>query len=322
MGKRVRIVKLPDMPMVAKSCGATIHNSKVYISAVYNDRNAKPVSPVLVYFTNELKWSTLPKEQLLAAIAVLNNHVTLIGGRDIPTRMYKWDLSTMKVNNTLSTWYEEEDQLKQVLPPMPTRRSRPAVISHDNLLLVTGGLAKDNSVLNTTDVLDLTTMKWSIPEGLNLPVPLWGHDLALCGDYLYLVSGNLVYPWQSQENENSQAWRAKWSDVKHTAAPQYSQPQRSVWTKIADTPTLCPAPVSCGGTLYTVGGRARDGKSISTVYSYITAKNQWVSVGDMSVGRIHHCAVPLSSNSIFVAGGAVRNEGKWAFSSLTELLLL
>ena len=321
MGKGVRSMKLPDMPMVAKSCGATIHNSNVYISAVYKDGNGKPVSRVLVYSTNELKWSTLPKQQPLAAIAVLNNHITFIGGREVPTRMYKWDISTMKVTNALSTWYEE-GQLKQVLPPMPTGRSRPAVISHDNLLLVTGGVAEDNSVLNTTDVLDLTTMKWSTPEGLSLPIPLWGHDLALCGEYLYLVSGILVYPWQSEEKENSQAWRAKWSDVKQTASLQRFQPQRGVWTRITDTPTLCPAPVSCGGTLYTVGGRARDSKSNSTVYSYITTRNQWVSVGHMSAGRIHHCAVPLSSNSIFVAGGALKNEGKWAFSSLTELLLL
>ena len=307
-------MKLPDMPMGAGSNAATIHNSKVYISAFYRDGNGKLVFPVLVYSTNEHKWSTLSNQQCAAAIAVLNNHVTLIGGQDV---------STGKVTNTLSTWYEEEGQWKQVLPPMPTGRFRPAVICHANLLLVTGGVTEDEStVLNTTDVLDLTTMKWSTPEGLNLPVPLWGHHLALCGEYLYLVGGATVYPVQSIEDNNSQVWRAKWSDVKQTAAPQHFQPQRGVWTQIADPPTLRPTPVSCGGTLYTVGGMTRDGKSISTVYTYITTRNQWVSVGDMSVGRFGHCAVPLSSNSIFMAGGAVVNEGKVSFSSLTELLLL
>ena len=210
-----------------------------------------------------------------------------------------------------------------MLPPMPTGRLCPAVICHANLLLVTGGSAEVYStVLNTTDVLDLTTMKWTSPEGLNLPIPLWGHDLALCGEYLYLVSGLMVYPWQSPEDNNSQAWRAKWSDVKQTAAPQHSQPQRGVWTRIADPPTLHSTVVSCGGTLYTVGGATRVNKPISTVYSYITATNQWVSVGDMSVERVNHCAVPLSSNSIFVTGGEVVNVGKVSFSLLTELLLL
>ena len=207
--------------------------------------------------------------------------------------------------------------------PMPTGRHRLAVICHDNLFLVTGGVAEGGStVLSTTDVLDLTTMKWSTPEGLNLPIPLCWHHLALNGEYLYLVGGVTVYPVQSPEDDNSQAWRTKWSDVKQTAAPQHSQPQRGVWTQIADPPTLRPTPVSCGGTLYTLGGRTRDGKRISTVYTYITARNQWVSVGDMSVGRVSHGAVPLSSNTIFVAGGRFLNKGKVSFSSLTELLLL
>ena len=302
------------MPMRAASCGSTIHNSKVYISTFCKDRKGKPVSPVLVYSTNEHKWSTLPNQQFGAAIAVLNNHVTLIGGQDV---------STGKFTNTLSTWYEEEGRWKQVLPPMPTGRVRPAVISHDNLLLVTGGLAEDGStVLNTTDVLDLTTMKWSTPEGLNLPVPLWRHHLVLCGEYLYLLGGTTVYSRQSSGDYNSQAWRAKWNDVQQTGAPQHSQPQKDVWTQIANPPTLCPTPVSCEGALCTVGGVTRVNKPISTVYTYIPARNQWVSVGDMSVGRFWHCAVSLNSNTIFVSGGNVVNEGKWAFSLSTELLLL
>ena len=255
-----------------------------------------------------LRWGTLPEQKPYAAIAVVNNQVILIGGQDV---------STEKVTNTLSTWYEEEGRWKQVLPPMPTGRSCPAVISHDNLVLVTGGLAADDSVLNTTDVLDLTTMKWSTPEGLNLPISLWRHHLALNGEYLYLVGGATTYHGQSPEDVNSQAWRAKWRDVKQTAVPQYTQSRRGMWTQIADPPTLRPTLVSCGGTLYTVGGQTRDGKPISTVYFYITARNQWVSVGDMSVGRAEHCAVPLSSNTIFVAGGH-----KLFFSSSAELLLL
>ena len=164
-------------------------------------------------------------------------------------------------------------------------------------------------------------MKWTSP-GLNLPVPLWGHHLALCGEYLYLVGGAKVYPVYFPQDDNTQAWRAKWSDVKQTAAPQHSQPQRGVWTQIADPPTPRPIPAPCGGVLYIVGGRTRDNKLISTVYTHLTAKNQWVSVGDMSVGRVNHCAVPLSSASIFVAGKSVKNEGKYTFSSLAELLLL
>ena len=311
LGKEVRSIKLPDMPMGAISIGATIHNSKVYISAMC----VESTFPVLVYSANEHKWNALeaPVQHNRSAIAVVNNHITLIGGVDTEAD---------EATNTLSTWYEEDVWWKQILPPVPTRRGCPAVITHDNLLLVTGGADEDvSTVLNTTDVLDLTTMKWTTPEGLSLPVPLWHHHLALCGEYLYLVGGSKAVEFESLE-ENSQAWRAKWSDVKQTAAPQHSQPQRGVWTQIADPPTLRPTAVSCGGTLYTVRGVTRDGKPISTVYTYNTARNQWASVGDLCVGRAGPCAVPLSSTSIFVAGGRILNEDKESYSPLTEILLL
>ena len=70
LGMEVRNVKLPDMPMGAASYAATIHNSKVYISAIGKDGSGKLVFPVLVYSTNEHKWSTLPEQQRGAAIAV------------------------------------------------------------------------------------------------------------------------------------------------------------------------------------------------------------------------------------------------------------
>ena len=237
------------MPVGTLSYAATIHNDKVYVRASHRDESNQLVFPVLVYSTNEHKWSTLPEQQSGAAIAVVNNRVTLIGGREVLTR---------KVTKSPSTWYEEEDQWKQVLPSMPTGRVSPTVISRDNLLLVTGGVAEGESIFNTTDVLDLITMKWTTPEGLNFPVPLWQHHLALCGEYLYLLGGATVYPVRLTKDLNSQAWRAKWSDVKQTAVPQHSQPRRGVWTQIADPLTLRPTAVSCGETLYAVGGVTRE----------------------------------------------------------------
>ena len=316
----MRSIKLPGTPVAAISLGAALHNSKVYVLAC--DDNEK--CGVLVYSTNEQKWNVMEGTEQHrhqgSAITLVNDHITLIGGGD---------MEADKLTTTLSTWYEEEGRWKQVLPPMPTGRVCPAVISHDNLLLVTGGVAEDaTTVLNTTDVLDLATMNWTTPEGLNLPIPLWQHHMALCGEYLYLVGGanssedfKSLEDLVSSEDVNSQAWRAKWSDVKQTAAPQHSQPQRGMWTQIADPPTLSPTPVSCGGTLYTVGG-GKDNGVCKDVYTYIPARNQWVSVRDMSVGRYWHCAVPLSSNTIFVAGGIFETEGKRSHSSLTELLLL
>ena len=314
LGKKVHSIVLPNMPMGAVSASATIHNRNVYIIARSKGKLKKAVYHLFVCSTNEHKWSTLPVPHAISSVAVVNNSITSIGG---------FDLSTGKAINMLSTWNEEEGQWKQVLPSMPTGRFFTAVISHDNLLLVTGGLGEDcSTVLNTCDVLDLTTMKWTTPEGLNLPTPLWRQHLALCGEYIYMVGEATAVPFEGLEQHSPQAWRAKWSDVKQTALPQQSQPRKSVWTRIANPPTLAPPAVSCGGTLYTVGGQAGDGTGTRGIYAYNTTRNQWISVGDMSTGRYDHCAVPLTDTAIFVAGGSVLNEGKVSFSSSTELLLL
>ena len=308
-------LKLPNMPMEAVSVSATIHKKTLYISARFEDTHGKRNDKLLVYSTNKHKWSILPVPQAYSTIAVVNNRITLIGGVNI---------SSSKVIKALFTWYEEEGQWKQELPRMPTGRFIPAVISHDNLLLVTGGLAEDfSTVLNSTDVLDLTTMIWTTSEAFKLPVPLFRHFVVQCRDYIYLVGGRIKALLQkSSDDYNSKAWRTKWSDVKQTTASQHSQPRMSVWTQIADPPDLYPTAVSCAGTLYAVGGYAGGDKVLRGVYAYDTTRNQWVSVGDMSVERSFHCAVPLSNTTIFVGGGYVLNEGKLSHSSSAELLLL
>ena len=130
----------------AFSVSATIHRRNVYISAQTEGKLSKAGLSLLVCAPNEDKWSTLPVPHAVSNVVLVNNHITSIRG---------WVLSTGKAINMLSTWNEKERQWKQVLPSMPTGWVCTAVISHDNLLLVTGGLAEDcSTVLNTCDVLD------------------------------------------------------------------------------------------------------------------------------------------------------------------------
>ena len=311
-------VKLPNLPVGVVSGSAAFLNSRVYVNGMCRV-DGDCYYPVLVYSTNEHKWSALPVPQIASVSSVVNGHLTLIGGRDVLAR---------NVTSMLTTWCEEEFQWKQVLPSMPIGRVVPAVICHENLLLVAGGVAEDEiTVLNTTDVLDLTTMKWTTPESLQLPLPLCVHHLVLCVEYLYLVGGATAFPTDSLEQCSSLAWRAKWSDVKQAAACQHSrsQPGRSVWTQITGPPGVLPVVISCGETLCAVGGSTRDEELLSGVYSYDTARSQWITLGNMSKARYSHCAMPLSNHCLFVAGGNAYDEITKTLveeSASTELLIL
>ena len=258
-----------------------------------------------------------PPPQYLSLCTIVNNRITLIGG---------WDISTGKVTNTLSTWYEEEGLWKQVLPPMPTGRINPTILSRDNLLLVTSGQGEDvSTVLNTTDVLDLTTMKWSTPKGLNLPTPLWGRHLALCGEYLYLVGGVITHKTTKsfdthmtadlKRNAKTLAWRTRWGDVKDAHNPQSrlsprQEQKRGVWNKIADPPVPHhQLPNSAPGTCSSATKRTTSPKYI---LSYEGRRDNWALLGELLSGRYSHCSVP-PKNTVVLAfadgrGGSLADE--------------
>ena len=294
-------VDSPTTPLATTTTTTTtiIHKQMVYVCGPNTSAPALATRQweVRVYSLIEKHWTNLPPPlQYFSSCALVNNHVTLIGGRDV---------SSDEVVNTLSTWYEDEGRWKQVLPPMPTGRVYPTIISRDNLLLVTGGVTEgDSTLLNTTDVLDLTTMKWTTPKGLDLPVPLRQHHLTLCGEYLYLVgraithtlteSFNTQETTEQKHNTKMRAWRTKWVNVKNIHRPQSTlsprQEQESVWSEIPDPPVshhrLSENPPAACSSATKQDTRPKD------IFTYDENLNDWTHLGQLTGGRYSHCSVP------------------------------
>ena len=293
-----------------------VHKQMVYVCGLNSGApTPEPLSTsqweVRAYSLLSKHWTTLPPPpQYLSLCTIVNNRITLIGGRDV---------STGKITNTLSTWYEEEGLWKQVLPPMPTGRINPTILSRDNLLLVTSGQGEDvSTVLNTTDVLDLTTMKWTSPKGLNLPTPLWGHHLALCGEYLYLVGGAITHKTTKsfdthtttdlKHNTKTLAWRARWDDIKEAHNPQSKlsngqEQKHGVWNKIVDPPVPLhrlpnSAPRTCSGAM-------KRTTSPKYILVYDESRDNWAQLGELLSGRYSHCSVPPKNTVVlaFADGG-------------------
>ena len=118
------------MPCALQVISSTLVENKVYITGFATDKDSVS-RQVQVYSLDEAKWSTLPEApNYNAPAAVINGHITLIGGRDSETD---------DVTDVLSTWFEKECQWQQILPRMPTKRLGIGVCQHDKLLLATGG---------------------------------------------------------------------------------------------------------------------------------------------------------------------------------------
>ena len=326
------IMKLPPMPIELQVISSVMFEDKVYISGIAT--HYEPISQVQIYSLVEGSWSTLPlAPSYNAPLAVINGHVTLIGGRDAETGF---------ITNILTTWSAEKRQWKQVVPPMPSRRLGSGICYHNNLLLVSGGVedcSKDKEmakVVNTVHVYDFSTLRWSTPKALELPKALRSHHLVVLEENIYIVGGAFTYPALPYNSVlNSHSWRARWMDIKEAiqqdaqtaAGLQPSEPVKSVWIRIADSPVIRPTVVSLNNSLISVGG-VQYGMAQEAIYKFVNGKvgNHWVHVGNMSEGRYRHAVVSVGNAALFVAGGYVRGnptgEEANVKSSSVELVLL
>ena len=305
-------------------------------------------------------WSTLPKDSKQkpapnynAPITIINGNITLVGGRDADTG---------KITKISSAWNEEKREWEHDNPlPMPSKRLASGVCYHDDLLLVAGGVVDDKlrMLVNTVDVYDFSSKCWSTPEALELPIAqLRSPHVVVFKEYVYVIGGATTYPTLPEKGEgqcNHDAWRARWSDVTeaiaidedkaavkqgpqtHTAGKKPSKEVKSVWRKIADPLVVRPTVVSCENFLLLVGG-VKDGTPQEGIYKFIVEKDvdetnidgcgSWTLVGNMSVGRYFHAAVPLGSHGtkLFIAGGSVLStpDGieRHTESSSAELVIL
>lgn len=324
------IINMPPMPIKLQVISSVLLEDKVYISG--SATHGKPTSShVHVYSCENSRWSTLPAApNFNATLSVVKKHITLIGGRDTEKE---------SITNIVSTWSVEKQLWEQTIPPMPSGRLGSGVCYHDNLLLVTGGIEKSTEekqmpgVVNTVHVYNFSTQLWLTPKALQLPKHIRTHQVLVLDEYIYLMGGATTFPSPPEEGEqqfNPHMWKATWSDIKESVNEaktateqdadtatglQSSEPVKSVWTPMANPPALRPTVINCNNSLISVGG-VKDGMPQSTIYVFINGEinNQWVKVGNMSVGRYRHAVVPWPDGSfgtaLFTAGGYVRSDPK------------
>ena len=330
-------IKLPRMLTDLKVISSVLFHDKVYISGIGTD-DVPESRQVQVYSLKDNTWSTLPEApNHNAPIAIVEDHITLIGGRDVKTN---------KPSNVIFTWDEEEKKWKQSLHSLPTVSVASKAYYHKKLFLVTGGAeesinegeGENLTVVEKVHVYNFSSKKWTTPQQLRLPKPLCSHHLVHLGEYLYLLGGAIrfkdaAHTTPSDQIYNLNAWKARWADIEEAVqhqdlTVQPSQPEKSIWKSITDLPVFLPTVVLCGSSIISVGGMNNNGSSVSAIYEFQDDKvnSQWVKVGDMSLGRYRHGVMPLGTRgaALLVAGGfkwGVYDEADVKTTSV-ELVLL
>ena len=203
--------------------------------------------------------------------------------------------------NKVHTYDERLRKWKQTIPPMPTARWSPGVLSLQSALVVASGFQGDSHI-DTVEIFKSDTSQWFRTD----PLPTSSCDILLVavGKTCYALGGY-------KSGHLNQALYASVDDLLGNAVPARNKINiainaQSVWKTLSNTPTYQPSAAVLAGNLFTIGGRGTpDGGAVKKdIYIYSPSTNSWVYISDLPGVLSHSAAVAfLSSTEILVIGG-------------------
>ena len=256
--------------------GACTNGKKVY----FRDSNR-----IYAYDTTSCDWSQLPDcPYSECSLVIVKTLLTTVGGFN----------RCLKITNKLFslTGDDEGQNWNDVFPPMPTKREYAAALSTGSYLIIAGGEKAGEVVLQTVEVMNIETRRWSVVA--DLPEPLSQLSITLCGDRVYLLGGK-------------DASRKPSQSVYACKIPQLLETSKSkpVWNRRTDLLVTNSTCVTFNGHLLAIGGEHCDstGKPTTAVQRYDPISNSWKVVGQMLSIRSKCFAAVLPDNQLMVVGG-------------------
>ena len=284
-------VRLPDLPIATSSATAIVIARNVYVcGGVCPDVTSARI--VQVYDLDKATWTKLPPAPQYNSQAVaINNQVVLIGGREA---------SSYTISNMVSMWTGQVWQ--QDIPAMPTKRTRPGVTTYGTYIIVAGGLAEvKETLLNSIDVLNTTTLLWSTPANLQLPLPMGGMQITVSATHICVASALITYDATTKTSTSSnRVWQLPVSTLTKVFMGEDHSPHD--WVLIVPTPHYKSALLQHTAHPLAVGGDV-SGKTTSNIAVYDPHSNKWSTVGQLLEPRTMCTVVGLSRHSFLVCGG-------------------
>ena len=247
---------------------------------------------IYCYDPSQDKWTTLPPLPIKwFGLGQVNGKLVAVGGVK----------SGGQRSSGVYTYDERSRKWKQTIPPMPTARWFPGVLSLQSALVVAGGVPYTTAV----DVFRPDISQWcktdSLPVGCCL-IPVFA-----IGNTCYALGGY-------NGSHLNQALYASVGDLLHNAVPANqttrsgSSDTQSAWRRLPNTPTYRPAAAVLAGNLLAIGGNetSEGGAPKKEVYMYSPSTNSWIYISDLPAPRSHTAVAVLSSTRVLVIGG--RNE--------------
>ena len=273
-----------DLPSPMYNASAILHKENIYVMAGTVPQNETHYY-VFSYKININEWSRLPPPgHYKGILQIIDDKLTVIGGRDNATN---------KRTNKVSTFNNNSNIWTQYFPNMITARCKPGVATYESHVIVVGGSIDDGVCSDDIEVLDWTQATQWMKSNMKLPKPMWHPSLTISHNQLYIVG------YSTSRGRCSTAYQVPVDSI-------ISQPPTSHlsgnWNKLPSAPhydtTLLPhsyPPVIIGGNIQYI--------PTSDVAILDVTKKKWIRVASLSTARNCVAVVPISHESIFIIGG-------------------
>ena len=238
---------------------------------------------VLRYETRSGQWSVLPSCPVRRfGLGQLSGKLVTVGGVD----------GRLATVNHVYTYVQETQQWEKSIPPMPTPRRLPTVITYNSSIAVCGGEGGERVV----EVFNSEAAQWH--TAAPLPVACVYKQLTIINDTCYLGGGGYS-PTRS-------IMCASLPSLFQSSSPheqQTSAQQQSVWTVLPDMPLYSSALANMGGTLLALGGFESASPPSNTIHAYSASTKAWVKVACLPQACSSATAELLPSGEVMLIGG-------------------
>ena len=265
---------------------------------------------IFCYSPSEDTWSTLPACAVRwFGLGQVRGKLVTVGGRkksgDTTNEVYEFDEVT-------HSW-------KQSIPPMPTARQSPAVLSYHSTLTVAGGHTRYTRT-SVVEVFREETSQWHTTE----PLPFRWHapSALLINNRWYLLGGGV-----EEESYSNQAVRAHVDLLLQKALPHdqastdRDSTNNSAWEILPNTPHYGPAAATFGASLLAVGGTTTSkipSNPQAAVHVYSPCTNTWIHISDLPAPRVATTAM-LSPTELLVIGGWNKGRQNSVYKGLLRI---
>ena len=244
---------------------------------------------VMIYDPRQDSYDTLPPYTYKRfSMAVINNQLVLVGGKDVQTD---------KRTNKLGVWNEQSRRWTHPLPPMTTACTSPSVATHNNRWLVVMGGYDGKNHLSRVEILDTTESRlWY--HAASLPQPCDDVSLATIGNMCYLLGG-----YTKGVIASKKVFSVRLDDLISQAVSQpagaSAPPTPSPWQSLPDTQLVGSTALAFKGALLAVGGYGGS----TAIYHYQPSSRSWIKAGELPTGRAQCTCTVLPSGDLYVTGG-------------------